>query len=474
MNTQPKKKNHFRSLFLIFKNKKVLISIIVTLSILILFRIGSVVPLPYIKLNGNFNSQGSFFSIINLLGGGGLSQFSIFAIGIGPFITAQIIMQLLSTELIPPLARLQKSGERGRKKIEVITRIITLPLAIMQAVVIINLLTRNNGFVSIAQNAPFQAGSALFYCLYIFVMVAGTYIALFLADLISKKGVGNGVTLLILTGIVASLFNQFSGILRNLGAISNERTSQIIGFLLYIMFYLMILIGVVLINNSTRKIPVQQTGQALILDYNKLPYLPIKIMTAGVMPVIFASTILAIPAQVSEFLDHSSHGYFIIQNYFIIDSWTGLGIYVILILLFTFFFSYVQLNPPKMAEDIKKAGRFIPGIKVGLETEKHITKIIHRMNWIGAPILAFLAALPHLVALTAKTINNNVPVIQSAQIFGGTSLIIMVTATLELWNAIKSASTTTSYSYQRKELETAISLKSMNENDAQNKKSEIW
>ncbi|AAF30659.1 preprotein translocase subunit SecY [Ureaplasma parvum] len=471
MTNKQKKKNAFRQLLMIFKNKKVLVALIVTLSILILFRIGSVIPMPYIKLNGNFGNQGSFFSIINLLGGGGLSQFSLFAIGIGPYITAQIIMQLLSSELVPPLAKLSKSGERGRKKIEVITRIITLPLAVMQAVIIINLMTRANGFISIVSNAPFAIGSPLFYVTYIFLMVGGTYISLFLADLISKKGVGNGITLLILTGIVASLFNHFIAIFSNLGSLTSSKVSQIIGFILYILFYIMILIGVVFVNNSTRKIPVQQTGQALILDHEKLPFLPIKIMTAGVMPVIFASSVLAIPAQVAEFLDKQSMGYYVIHNYFIVDSWTGLAIYVVLILLFTFFFSYVQLNPPKMAEDIKKAGRFIPGVQVGMDTEKHITKVIYRVNWIGAPILAFLACLPHLVALVAKTINHGIPVIQPSTIFGGTSIIIMVTATLELWNAIKSTSTSTSYAYQRKELETSITVSAESDKSS---KSQIW
>lgn len=471
MTNKKKKKNSLLQLLVIFKNKKVLLAILVTLSILILFRIGSVIPMPYIKIRGDFGGQGSFFSIINLLGGGGLSQFSIFAIGIGPYITAQIIMQLLSTELIPPLAKLQKSGERGRKKLEVITRLLTLPLAIMQAVVIINLMTREDGFVSVV-NAPFDINSPLFYATFICLMVGGTYISLFLADLISKKGVGNGITLLILTGIVASLFNQFSSILNNLGTITDSRTSQIIGFTLYILFYVMILFGVIFINNSTRKIPIQQTGQALILEDDKLPFLPIKIMSAGVMPVIFASSVLAIPAQVSEFLDREGSGYHIIQNYFIVDSWTGLLIYVVLILVFTFFFSYVQLNPPKISEDIKKSGRFIPGIAVGMDTEKHLSKTIYRINWIGAPILACLAALPHLVALTAKTINNGIAIIHSSTIFGGTSLIIMVSATLELWNAIKSASTTTAYSYQRKEIETSITVNSNNKE--KDSKSQIW
>lgn len=471
MTNKKKKKNSLLQLLVIFKNKKVLLAILVTLSILILFRIGSVIPMPYIKIRGDFGGQGSFFSIINLLGGGGLSQFSIFAIGIGPYITAQIIMQLLSTELIPPLAKLQKSGERGRKKLEVITRLLTLPLAIMQAVVIINLMTREDGFVSVV-NAPFDINSPLFYATFICLMVGGTYISLFLADLISKKGVGNGITLLILTGIVASLFNQFSSILNNLGTITDSRTSQIIGFTLYILFYVMILFGVIFINNSTRKIPIQQTGQALILEDDKLPFLPIKIMSAGVMPVIFASSVLAIPAQVSEFLDREGSGYYIIQNYFIVDSWTGLLIYVVLILVFTFFFSYVQLNPPKISEDIKKSGRFIPGIAVGMDTEKHLSKTIYRINWIGAPILACLAALPHLVALTAKTINNGIAIIHSSTIFGGTSLIIMVSATLELWNAIKSASTTTAYSYQRKEIETSITVNSNNKE--KDSKSQIW
>ncbi|MCV3728395.1 preprotein translocase subunit SecY [Ureaplasma miroungigenitalium] len=467
MKVKSNKKQSIKRFFAIFTNKKVLVAIAVTLSILILFRIGSIVPMPYIKINGSLNQQGSFFAIMNLLGGGGLSQFSIFAIGIGPYITAQIIMQLLSTELIPPLFKLAKSGERGRKKMEVITRLVTLPLAIMQAVVIINLLSQRSEFVTIV-NAPFAINSPLFYVTFIFLMVAGTYVSLFLADIISKKGVGNGITLLILTGIIANLFNQFNGVFNRMGALTPDVAKKVIGFILYVVFYLLILFGVTFINSATRKIPIQQTGQALISDYEKLPFLPIKIMTAGVMPVIFASSLLAIPAQVSEFLDKEANGYYIIQNYFIVDSWTGLGIYVILIILFTFFFSYVQLNPPRIAEDLKKSGRFIPGVKVGLQTENHISKVIFRINWTGAILLAALAALPHLVALIAKTINNNQPVIASSHIFGGTSLIIMVSATLELWNAIKSTATSSTYSYQRQAIENNL----QSNNDAS--KSQIW
>ncbi|WP_031489024.1 preprotein translocase subunit SecY [Ureaplasma canigenitalium] len=472
MNKKKQKNSGWKTFIEIIKNKKTMLALFTTIVILILFRIGSVIPMPFIQLNQNFRQQGSFFSIVNLLGGGGLSQLSMFAIGIGPYITAQIIMQLLSTELIPPLAKLQKSGERGRKKIEVITRIITLPLAVMQAVVIINLLSRNDQFFSI-EGAPFAKDSPLFYVTYIFLMVAGTYVSLFLADLISKKGLGNGITLLILSGIVAGLFNQFSSIFTNLGVVTTQRIAQVIGFILYVLFYLIILIGVIFVNNSTRKIPIQQTGQALILDHRKLPFLPIKIMTAGVMPVIFASTILSIPAQVSEFLDHNSNAYSIIQNYFIIDSWSGLAIYVGLIFLFTFFFSYVQLNPPRMSEDIKKSGRFIPGILVGINTEKYLNRVIYRINWLGAPILSFLASLPHLVSLIAKQINNGVPVIQSGQIFGGTSLIIMVSATLELWNAIVSTSTSTNYAYQRKEIETNIIINKDDESK-NSKSSNLW
>lgn len=245
-----------------FKNRKVIISVITTLGILILFRIGSVVPMPFIKITSTGLNNNSFLQIMNLLGGGGLTQFSIFAIGISPYITAQIIVQLLSSELIPPLSRLTKSGEKGRKKIEVITRLLTLPFAIVQAYAIMSMLLNQTSIISISTNMPLVKGSVGFYAFYIVLMISGTYISILLGDLISKRGVGNGMTLIIITGIVASLFSSFRTVFNSLQSINSQNSSlvSIVAFIVYMFFYMLVLVGVIFIDGSVRKIPIQQAG----------------------------------------------------------------------------------------------------------------------------------------------------------------------------------------------------------------------
>ena len=291
-NAQPRNtlKSGWEEFIMTFRNKKVIIAILTTLGILILFRIGSVVPMPFIKITKNEFSDNSFLQIMNLLGGGGLSQFSIFAIGISPYITAQIIVQLLSSDLIPPLARMTKSGEKGRKKLEVITRVLTLPFAIVQAYAIMSMMLNQTGIITISENLPLVRGSAGFYVFYIVVMIAGTYISILLGDLISKRGVGNGMTLIIITGIIASLFNSFQTVFNSLQNISAQNTQLVtmIAFIVYIFFYLLVLVGVIFIDGSVRKIPIQQVGQSFSRDSKELSYLPIKINSASVIPVIFA------------------------------------------------------------------------------------------------------------------------------------------------------------------------------------------
>lgn len=459
----------------IFTNKRVILTIFVTLGILILFRIGSVIPMPFIKITKNEFESNSFLQIMNLLGGGGLSQFSIFAIGISPYITAQIIVQLLSSDLIPPLARLTKSGERGRKKIEVITRILTLPFAIVQSYAIITmLLSSSNSFISISDKLPIVKGSPEFFVFYILLMIAGTYISILLGDLISKRGVGNGMTLIIITGIVSSLFNSFQTVFQSLSGISAQNTNLValIAFIVYLFFYFLVLIGVIFIDGSVRKIPIQQVGQSFNRDSKELSYLPIKINSASVIPVIFASSLMTIPTTIAQLLPQSSLSVDFINRYLSLESISGVIFYFFLIILFTFFYSYVQLNPNKISEDFKKSGRFIPGIKVGRETEKHISKILYRVNWIGGPFLALVASLPYIVTIITGYASGGLIKIPSYASLGGTGIVIMVSGTIELWSSIKSTAKTSSYTYQKKEIVESLTniinnTENVNEDDSQ-------
>lgn len=455
-----------------FKNKKVIICILVTIGILVLFRIGSIIPMPFIKINQGQMGDNSFLQIMNLLGGGGLSQFSIFAIGISPYITAQIIVQLLSSELIPPLARMTKSGEKGRRKLEIITRVLTLPFAIVQSYSIMSMMLNSTSIITTVSNIPITPGSPGFYAFYICLMVSGTYITILLGDLISKRGVGNGMTSIILTGIVASLFNSFQTVYNSLVGISiqNSNLITLISFVIYLFFYFLVLIGIIFIEGSVRKIPIQQVGQSFSRDSNSLSYLPIKINSASVIPVIFASSIITIPTTIMQLLPQNSGSASFIQSYLSLDSISGLIIYFFLIIIFTFFYSYVQFNPNKISEDFKKSGRFIPGVKVGEDTEKYISKILYRINWIGGPFLAFIASLPYIVSIITRYASNGFINIPSYASLGGTGIVIMVTGTIELWESIKSTAKTTNYSYQKKEIIASLS----NENSSTKNDSQLW
>ncbi len=476
-NKRLKTSSRWKEFWAIFKNKKVIFAIGITLLFLILFRIGSLIPMPFIKVTSQASSgpdtQETFLDMMNLLGGGGLSKMSLFAVGVSPYITAQIIMQLLSTDLIPPLARLAKSGERGRKKIEVYTRVLTLPIAAIQAYAILALMAsgQDTGVTTeILGSAGFTKGSALYYFFYLVLMMAGTYIAIFIGDLITKKGVGNGMTILILSGILATFFNSFQLAWNGLGGIrgANAELIRIVSFIVYFVLYLILLVTVVFINGSNRRIPIQQVGQSFSKDPRDIAYLPIKINTVGIIPVIFASSVMTIPSTVAQFLPAGSAGKTIINHYFSFNGWVGIAIYFVLIVLFTFFYSYVQLNPERIANDFKRSGRFIPGVKVGKDTEKHIGRVIFRINWIGAPFLAIIACLPYAITLISLQASNNQVMIPSSAALGGTGIVIIVSSTLEIWQSIKSVAITTTYQYKRKEIESNIS------NSIYTEESKLW
>lgn len=475
MNTVSKKStNPVIKALSVFKNKKVLIAIFITLLFLILFRIASTIPMPFIHVSqSTSNSSESFLDMMNLLGGGGLSQISLFAIGVSPYITAQIIIQLLSTDLIPPLARLAKSGEKGRKKIEVITRVVTLPLAIIQAYAIITLIATQQqaaSMVSFSSSMPFEVQSPMFYFFYITLMTVGTYVAIFIADLITKRGVGNGINVLILAGVLSTFFSSFQVVYDAFGNITanNKALLQVVSFLVYFLLYILLLFGVIFINGSVRKIPIQQVGQSLSKNVDELSYLPIKINAVGIIPVIFASSIMTIPSTIAQFIPSNSSAQMIINDYFSLNSIVGVIIYFGLIILFTFFYSYVQLNSEQISTNFQKSGRFIPGIKMGKDTTTHIAKVIFRINWIGAPLLAFIASLPYVISIISSYASNGTVVIPTTAALGGTGIVIIVSSTQDIWSSIKSAATSTNYQYQRKEIEQSII------NNSSKDESKLW
>jgi len=452
----------------IFTNRTVLISILITFAFILFYHLGSMIKLPGVK--GNFKTSGSFTEMLNLLSAGGLEHMSIFAIGLGPYITSQIIIQLLSSDLIKPLANMAKGGERGKKKLEIITRLVTLPFCFVQAYATLALIlsSENSGITvfgakSISELFTSHTGGAVGL---LFLLTAGTYIAIFIGDMITKRGVGNGVTILILAGVIGQLIGSFNNVFNTIAykLQATNMTTIVLSCILYTIFFILLILVVVYINGATRKIPIQQTGQGLIENTKELPYLPIKLNAAGVIPVIFASSVITIPGTIAQFLKNKI-AKDVIMKYFTLDSWVGLAIYFVLIILFSFFYSYIQINPQQIAENFQKGGKYIPGIRMGEDTEKHITKVLFRINWIGAPFLAVIASIPYILSLVTG--------IPSGMSLSGTGIIIMVTASLEFWAAIKSAATTSGYVATRRNIE-KTHYSSKDDKKSDEKVTQLW
>lgn len=432
----------------ILKNKEIMHRILFTVLILFIFRIGSQITVPGVTLGDKLQeylTQNNALSLMNLLGGGTLSSFSIFALGVSPYITSQIIVELLSTDVLPALSELKRQGQYGRKKMEMAVRYLTLMLGAVQAYGIIKTM-ENSEYISFsAGNYPW-----LTYVYLVVVMLAGTMLVMWLGDQISVKGIGNGISMIIFAGIVSSLPNQITSAFTqwiSQSVIKADEARIIAGifeFILYILAFLLIISFVTFIELSKRKIPVQHSGKGgQTASMAKASFLPLKINSAGVIPVIFASSIMMAPSVVASFFDSNAAN----ANWLKIfnssalfempgvngTSWYmpwGLIIYIVLIYLFSFFYSNIQINPQQMAENFQKNGSYIPGIRPGNETERYVRKVLNRITVIGATALAFIAALPNILTMSGIFGSNNTLAL------GGTGLIIVVGVCLELNNQI--------------------------------------
>ncbi len=427
----------------IFRNKEVVGRIFFTIMILFVFRIGCAIPTPGIdasefsdQLNSNSNN---ILALMNLLGGGALQNFSIFALGVSPYITAQIIIQLLSMDVLPALTELNRQGQYGRRKIEMATRYLTLMLAAVQAYGIIQT-ALNTSWINFTMEENF-----LTYAYIITVMVAGAMLVMWLGDQITTKGIGNGISVIIFAGIVSSLPNQIvtafqRWVLTSWNHGSMEATKGVFQFLLYVLSFILIIAFVVFIELSRRKIPVQHaTRSGGSEKLSKASFLPIKINSAGVIPVIFASSILMAPSVIATFISSDAanaewlkvfqYNQLVYMGGGVYMPW-GLIIYIILVFAFTFFYANLQINPAQLAENFQKNGSYIPGIRPGVETEKYVSKVLNRVTLIGALSLSFISALP--VVLTLSGVFGN----DSTLALGGTGLIIVVGVALELNNQI--------------------------------------
>ncbi|MBQ0065583.1 MAG: preprotein translocase subunit SecY [Firmicutes bacterium] len=424
----------FASIKALWVNKDIRNRILFTLFAFLVYRLGSAITVPDVDTTSLVAGVGesSFLSMINLLGGGGLEQFSIFALGVSPYITASIIIQMLSMDVIPSLTELAKGGAIGRKKLDKYTRYLGVVFAFVQSFSLIY------GF-SKAYPTLFINGANLSNMMYTAtIFTAGTMFLVWIGDQISTKGIGNGISMVIMAGIVGRLPNQFSSAWNTLvGADATVKNGMML-FVAYIICYLLIIVFVTLINTGERKIPIQYTSSSIALSkQSKSNYLPLKINSASVIPVIFASSIMMAPLQIAGFFA-SNDTVSAMNKWLGMRTWYSLSIYVFLILFFTFFYTKMQVNPEKIAENLGKSGSYIPSVRPGTETKDYIDRVLSRITVFGAIALAIIAVIPHLMPLIW-------PDLPSSMALGGTGLIIVVGVAIETVRQVQGLITQKAY-----------------------------
>lgn len=420
----------------VFKKGELRHRIIFTLGMLFVFRLGAAITIPSINagaLTGNATNSG-ILGIMNMLGGGMLERFSIFSLGVSPYITASIIIELLSMDVIPVLAQWQKEGNTGKKKKDKVTRYVTLVLAAIQG-----------GSLTYAFDKMYNilnSSSIWTYVYVVIVMMAGSMLAMWIGDQITQKGVGNGTSLLIFTGIVSNLPTNFITTFNNLVSFDKGTQTTVLGILWYVLFvvvYLAIVIFVVFNEGAVRKIPIMYaTNSNPTMRTKDTTHMPIKINSSGVLPVIFAASVLAAPRTIISFLKSTDITKTIdtILNY---QQPIGFCLYLIMIVLFAFFYSNLQIDSHKISDDLKKNGGSIPGVRTGLDTEKYISTVLNRVTVVGSIFLVIIAAIPIMTPVIWSQTSN------AALTLGGTGLIIITGVALETTKQIKTLITRKEY-----------------------------
>lgn len=405
-------------------NKDLRHRIYFTLGALMIFILGISIRVPGTQ---DLTSNLGFLELINTLGGGALQNFSIFALGVMPYITASIIMQLLQMDIIPYFAELRKQGATGRQKLNQITRYLGIAFAFIEGYAF--------AFAFIG-----RTGDVLEYLYIATVLTAGTAFLLWLGDQITQKGIGNGTSLIIMAGIIATLPQMFIDAFTGLVAFDGTAqviTLGVIKFILFVIVYFAIVIGMIFVQESERRIPIQYANKSTSA-YGKSAqsFMPIKINTAGVIPVIFASSLLAIPGILAQVIKNETFT-LVVQKYLTYTTPVGFLIYVVFIFFFAYFYTFIQVKPEEFAKNLQENGGYVPGIRPGEDTKKHVSKILSRLTILGATFLVVIAGLPILFSkLTSLPTSVSI---------GGTGLLIIVGVALETYKQLEGSILTRSY-----------------------------
>lgn len=401
------------------KVKEIRKKILFTLLILFIYRLGAQITVPGVDAAALTKSS-SLVSLLDTVSGGSLSNYSLFSMGVSPFITAQIVIQLLQMDIVPKFVEWSKQGEVGRRKLNQATRWLTILLAFVQSIGI------TAGLNYLSGSALVEDLSVQTYIVLGIILTGGTMLLTWLGDQITDKGIGNGVSMIIFAGIIARLpqgvYELFNDNIIN--ATNSERPMNIVWMVVLLVAVLFIVYWVTFVQQANRKVPIQYTRRAA--SGGSESYLPLKVNVSGVIPVIFASSFIITPSTILMFFqeNHSQDSWYqTLSNIFSMQTTTGSIVYTVLIILFTFFYAFVQVNPEKLAENLQKQGAYIPSVWPGKETEKYFSGLLMRLSTVGSIFLGAVALLPQLAA--------NIWGLPQSIGLGGTSLLIVVGVALE-------------------------------------------
>ncbi|WP_412988452.1 preprotein translocase subunit SecY [Pediococcus siamensis] len=409
-----------------FKVKDIRNKILFTLGVLIIYRLGAYITVPGINAKALQSVASSgLVGILNTFSGGGLSNYSIFAMGVSPYITAQIVIQLLQMDIVPRFVEWSKQGEVGRRKLNQATRYLTIVLAFIQSVGI------TAGFNALSSLNLVKDPSVQTYVTIGLILTGGTMLATWMGDMITDRGLGNGVSILIFAGIIARTPTSIYQIYQE-QFVDTAKSQWLNSFIFVgalIIIVLIIVIFVTWVQQASRRVPIQYTRRAS--GASDSSYLPLKVNVAGVIPVIFASSFIATPQTIlMAFANNHSQDtwYQVLSNVFNMQTTDGAILYTFLIVVFTFFYAFVQVNPEKLAENLQKQGSYIPGVWPGHETQSYVSRLLIRLSVVGSLFLGLVSLIP-LLAQDFWNLDESIGL-------GGTSLLIVVGVAIEIISQI--------------------------------------
>ena len=405
----------FKNLKSIFnpKNKDIRSRIIFTLLALTIFAIGNTITVPGTK---EITANLGFLEYLNAISGGGLKQFSIFGLGVMPYISASIVVGLLQMDIIPYFSDLKNDGAKGRQKLNQITRYMGIIVAFIQGVAMSIAFGISNNALDIMKTA--------------LIMTAGTAFLLWLGDRITQKGIGNGISLIIMAGIISTVPRMFIDAYTSLVSGASNTFIGVLSYGLFVIAYIAIIVGVIFMEMSERRIPIQYSNQTTSAYGARQTYIPFKLNSAGVMPVILASAVTSIISLIASLVKNDSFTLFV-EKYLSFTTPVGFVIYMLLIFVFGYFYTLIQANPEELSKNLSRNGGYIPGIRPGNETTVYVKNVLKRLALVGTTFLAVLAGMPIIFA--------NISSLPTSVSIGGTGILIVVGVALETYKQLESS-----------------------------------